>query len=474
METLAEYCRTYTKLTAMQCELLKRMSICFPFAADLTHAHVSVYAMASEPGHFVVLSHDKPHTIFSPAELASPGRVVPMIEEPLVSYTMRTGKPIHGKREWTFGSSLDMHTFAIHDGANVIAVVSFETSSEDIRVSGYAKLLETARLILINARKNLERDMYRSISSSDGIIITDNNNRIIFANIAAVRIYKVLGVANLIGCHLFDRQLTMHITKETIASRRPYEKELEAGGLVLVQRNIPIMEGGALQRRVVVISDVTEVRQKDKEILVKSAVIQEIHHRVKNNLQTIASLLRLQARRSKSPEVKAALKESVNRILSISVVHEFLSQQDAEHIDVVEVTRNILELVAQNMVDPEFVLETKFTGPDIILPSHQASNLALIVNELILNSLEHAFQQQKTGLIGLDIRRGEQAYFLDLYDNGSGIPEDFDVSRAKSLGLQIVRTLIVDDMGGTFALVKDHGTHARITIPRTLEEEAEK
>ena len=155
-------------------------------------------------------------------------------------------------------------------------------------------------------------------------------------------------------------------------------------------------------------------------------------------------------------------------------MHEFLSQQDAEHIDVVEVTRNILELVAQNMVDPEFVLETKFTGPDIILPSHQASNLALIVNELILNSLEHAFQQQKTGLIGLDIRRGEQAYFLDLYDNGSGIPEDFDVSRAKSLGLQIVRTLIVDDMGGTFALVKDHGTHARITIPRTLEEEAEK
>ena len=106
--------------------------------------------------------------------------------------------------------------------------------------------------------------------------------------------------------------------------------------------------------------------------------------------------------------------------------------------------------------------------------SHQASNLALIVNELILNSLEHAFQQQKTGLIGLDIRRGEQAYFLDLYDNGSGIPEDFDVSQAKSLGLQIVRTLIVDDMGGTFALVKDHGTHARITIPRTLEEEAEK
>ncbi len=473
MKTLAEYCRTYTKLTAMQCELLKHMSVCFPFVADLTHAHVVAYAVASQQGKFIVLSHDKPHTIFSPVELAAPGSMVSMIEEPLVSYTLRTGKPVHGKREWSFGSSLDMHTFAIHDNGNVIAVVSFESSGEDSRVNGYGQLLETARLILINARKKLEREMYRSISASDGIIIADKYNRIIFANLAAVRIYKVLGAVNLIGCHLSDRQLTMHITKETIASNRPYEKELEAGGLVLLQRNLPIMEGGQLQRRVVVISDVTEVRQKDKEILIKSAVIQEIHHRVKNNLQTIASLLRLQARRSGSAEVKAALKESVNRILSISVVHEFLSQQDGEHIDVLEITRNILDLVAKNMMDSEFVLETRFTGPDIVLPSKQASNLALIVNELILNALEHAFEHRQTGLIGLDTRVEEQTYFLDLYDDGSGIPADFDVHRAKSLGLQIVRTLIVDDMGGTFALVNDHGTHARITIPRKLEEETE-
>ena len=113
----------------------------------------------------------------------------------------------------------------------------------------------------------------------------------------------------------------MHITKETVASQRPQEKELEAGGLILVQRDIPIMEGGSMLQRVVIISDITEVRLKDKQIKIKSAVIQEIHHRVKNNLQTIASLLRLQSRRSQSGEVKAALQESVNRILSISVVH---------------------------------------------------------------------------------------------------------------------------------------------------------
>ena len=126
------------------------------------------------------------------------------------------------------------------------------------------------------------------------------------------------------------------------------------GNLVLIRRDIPINEAGNLLTRIVILSDVTEIRKKDKELKIKSAVIQEIHHRVKNNLQTIASLLRLQARRSNSMEVKEALKESVNRILSISVVHEFLSQQGDENIDVMEVTKNILQLIQQNMLDSHF------------------------------------------------------------------------------------------------------------------------
>lgn len=466
MEGFVENCRKYSALTAMQGEILKHISICFPFIADLTHAHVSVYVKARQAGCFMVLAHEKPHTVFSPETFSAVGSLVPVLEEPLIEYTMRTGKPVHGKREWTWGSIMEMHTFAIHDGPEPIAVVSFENNNEEFSIEGYTQLLKTACVILVNARKQIDRDMYRPMLASDGLLITDKYNRIVFANVAAVRIYKVLGVVNLIGCHLFDRQLTMHVTKESIASNRPYEKELEAGELILIQRNIPIMEGGNLLQRVVVVSDVTEVRKKDKEILIKSAVIQEIHHRVKNNLQTIASLLRLQSRRTKSQEVKDALKESVNRILSISVVHEFLSQQDAERIDVVEVTRNILHLVAQNMLDTDFRLETRFTGPTIILPSKQASNLALIVNELILNSIEHAFEGRQSGLIGLDIRHTDTQHVLDLYDNGAGLPAGFELHKTKSLGLQIVRTLIEDDMGGSFKLVSRNGTHACITLPR--------
>jgi two-component sensor histidine kinase len=468
MSSLADNCRKFTKLSAMQIEILKRISMSFPLIADLAHAHLIVYVQSKEEDRLIIAAQVKPHTTFSPIDIGQAGESIRAQEEPIIWRTMTTGKPIQGKREWVLGLMIDMYTFAIHDGAKVIAVMSFETNSEELKIDGYAQLLETACVILVNARKPIDADLYRPLSASDGIIITDQNNRIIFVNTAVVRIYKVLGVGNLIGYHMFDRQLTMHITKETIVSQRPYEKELEAGDLVLVQRNIPIMEAGKLLRRVVIISDITELRMKDKEILIKSAVIQEIHHRVKNNLQTIASLLRLQSRRSKSEEVKAALRESVNRILSISVVHEFLSQQDAEIIDVVEVTKNILSLVAQNMLDPEFELETRFSGGTIILPSEQASNLALIINELVLNSIEHAFENQTTGIIGLDITKSKMEYVIDLYDNGVGLPDDFEPHNLKSLGLQIVRTLIEDDMSGTFELYNDHGTHAKITIPSSL------
>ena len=182
-------------------------------------------------------------------------------------------------------------------------------------------------------------------------------------------------------------------------------------------------------------------------------------------MQTIASLLRLQARRSNSMEVKEALKESVNRILSISVVHEFLSQQGDENIDVMEVTKNILQLIQQNMLDSHFKLETEFIGETIILPSKQASNLALIINELILNSIEHGFLGRNYGKIGLKISQSDEAYIIELYDNGNGLPENFFDLPTKSLGLQIVRTLIEGDMNGSFDLYNDNGVHAKIAIP---------
>lgn len=464
-ESLTAVCRRDTNLSAMQIDLLNRMHLCFPFIADLAHAHLSLYVRTRQQNRLLVLRHYKPHTFFSQIELAAAGTVVASQEEPLVTYAMDTGKSIHGKREWTLNSTLDMYTYPIFMGSQVVAVISLETSSGYVASASYAQVLDTIRMVMEESKKAIDADIYSRISPGTGILIADKSNRIIYANMSATRLYRALGINHLLGCRLPDRELSAMLHKETIDSRRPYEKEIQIGDFILVQRDIKLEEAGVQRRRIMLLADVSEIRKKEREIKIKTAVIQEIHHRVKNNLQTIASLLRLQARRSKSSEVKAALQESTNRILSMSVVHEFLSRQDAEEIRVMEVTKNIIKTVTPNMLPADFRLSTEFHGPEVVLPSKSASNLAVIINELILNSIEHGFEERNHGLIGLKTAATETGYVLDLYDDGRGLPEGFAIEKSRSLGLQIIRTLVGDDMGGSIELFNQQGTHARLYIP---------
>lgn len=471
MDDITRLCREQTRLTMLQISLLSRMAIVFPFLADLAHGELKVYVRTKDPESFLIVAQQRPHTVYLPGKDSAVGCRVRSIEEPLIKETFQTGKPARGKREWNYGSMVDMFTFGIHDGDKVIGVLNFEVDLDKLSIEGYSHLLDAAVAVLYHARHILNPEQFRPITASDGIIITDAHSRIVFADAAAQRIYRVLGVGSLRGGHLFDRQMTQHVTRETVETERPWQKEITAGGLTLIRREIVIREGGNLCMRIVIISDVTETRAKDKEIRIKSAVIQEIHHRVKNNLQAIASLLRIQARRAKTAEVKAALKESVNRILSISVVHEYLSQQGSEDIDVQEVMGHIFDLAARNMTDRDFLIRTEFKGPRLILPSKCASSVALVLNELVLNAMEHAFTGRKSGLIGLAVQEDADHWHLDFYDDGVGLPEGFADMPRKSLGLTIVQTLVEGDLGGTFAIENDerglgHGTHARLCIPK--------
>ena len=468
MEDIMTLCRTQTKLTAMQQELLKRVLVVFPFLADLAHARVRLYLLRRDQKTFVIAAEAWPHTVYLTPEAPTVGTVVPMMEEPLLCRVMQTGHFAQGKREWNYGSMLDMMAEPVYDGALLLGIVCFETTSENRALEGYRRLLDAARLLLRHARKHLDPAMYEPLSASDGIIITDQYNRITFATTAATRIFRVLGVGNLVGGHLFDRKITQHVKKETQVTSRPWEREVEIGTLVLLERDLKIMEGGQMLCRIIIISDLTELREKDRELKVQSAVIQEIHHRVKNNLQTIASLLRLQARRSKSPDVKAALKESVDRILSIAVVHEFLSEQGHATIDVKEIAEQIFSLVAMNMVGKDFHLETHCEGATLVLPSSYASSLGLVINELVLNATEHGFAGRHAGTITLKEQEDAASYTLVFTDDGCGLPEDFDPVHARSLGVSIMRTLVEGDLGGTihYDAAPGGGTRVTIVFPR--------
>jgi two-component sensor histidine kinase len=322
--------------------------------------------------------------------------------------------------------------------------------------------------MLCNASTLAKQGAFQPLSANDGILIADDKGKIFSHNHIATSLYRILGVYQLNGRYLSERQLNLRFAEAAEECHVPQSAEIKYRNIMLSQRSIPIVADGKVVRVIVLVTDITEIKKKEKELLIKSAVIQEIHHRVKNNLQTIASLLRMQARRADSEQVQAALNESINRILSISVVHEFLSQQDAETIDIAEVAKNILELLAQNMLAPDFRLQTVFDGETAILPSEQASNLAIVINELVQNSIEHGFKGRMEGTIGINISLTDDSCYLEIYDNGNGLPSEAETKKRKrkSLGTQIIRTLIEDDMGGEFALVSDGGTRAKIRIPR--------
>lgn len=473
MGVVTDVCRKITALTLAQIQVIDNAASVLGLAADLAHAQVTLYAPARSENFLAIVAQAKPNTSYIDFKTSMLGSTVQAGEEPLIWRTLISGTTIAGQREWALGmDALEMRVYPLKDAAGqVIAVASFETSNQEAGAEGHGMLVETAYMLLTMAAVSapLGQKIYRPLGTRDGIIIIDERGHIIFANSAADATYKVLGINRIIGRRVSDRQVNMKLAQQALTNGQSLEKELEAGNMILVQRAIPIVTAGSVTRTVFIIADVTELRKKEKELLVKSAVIQEIHHRVKNNLQTIASLLRLQARRTKTPEVKAALRESVNRILSISVVHEFLSQQDRGFIDVAEVTKNILDLVIQNMLEPDFNIETVLNGQTVVLPSEQASSLALVINELIQNSIEHGFVGRKEGLIGVDIATTPEHYQIDIYDDGIGLPGDFNLQNTSSLGLQIVRTLIETDLGGKFRLFSRAGTHAFITIPRLME-----
>ncbi len=470
MGIVGDVCRKTTALTAEQIEALEVVADGLQIAADLAHAQVTVYARAREAAFLVIIAQAKPHTSFIQYRPNLLGTTVSATEEPLIWRTISTGEHISGEREWALGMEvLAMQTFPVADAAGqTVAAVSFESGIEDDAAGDHSILIETAFQFLTSAHV-AAGTVYRPLSAREGIIILDDRGRVVYANTAAASIYKLFGVGRIIGRRVYDRQVNLRLALKAASTRQPQESELEIGNVILAQRAIPIVRGAQTARTVMIVADITEVKKKEKELLIKSAVIQEIHHRVKNNLQTIASLLRLQARRTPSAEVKAALRESVNRILSISVVHEFLSQQDAEFIDVAEVAKNILDLVIENMLEPDFNVQTVFNGQRLVLPSDQAISLALAINELIQNSIEHGFVGRREGVIGVEIVALKDAYQIDIWDNGIGLPPDFGQKESNSLGLQIITTLVENDLGGTFRLHSRNGTRASIIVPCSTE-----
>jgi two-component sensor histidine kinase len=215
------------------------------------------------------------------------------------------------------------------------------------------------------------------------------------------------------------------------------------------------------------VHDATEARDKEQELKAKLAMIQEVHHRVKNSLQSIASLLRLQVRRADAAEVRQALLETVNRILSVAVVHEFFSYNSISIINLRDVAQRILDQMAESIMDPGKSIQFRLTGPGIYLSSQQATACALVINELLLNSVEHGYEHRDVGLVTIDLADDGEWVNIEVGDDGTGLPAEFDLDEHGGLGLRIVRTLVQGDLKGNFELRGEEGVRAIVAFPKT-------
>jgi two-component sensor histidine kinase len=205
----------------------------------------------------------------------------------------------------------------------------------------------------------------------------------------------------------------------------------------------------------------TALAIENARLVTNAAVVREMHHRIKNNLQNVAMLLRLQMSGDRDVSAREVLHESVNRILSIAAVHEVLSQRGFRSVDVKDVLTRVGRAVAHNMRRPDLEVEVSVEGDEVALPSQAATSLALAVNELIQNALEHAFPGRTHGSVAVHLQRMPVNLVIEVRDDGVGL----SAGSSQHLGLEIVETLVSEDLNGECTLTGNDGTTARITIP---------
>ena len=259
--------------------------------------------------------------------------------------------------------------------------------------------------------------------------------------------------------HAHEEALRVQLSGRAI---RRVEMENSGGTIELLV--LPLIQGSDRIGALVLLQNVTELRRRERELITKDATIREVHHRVKNNLQTVSALLRLQSRRIDDPAASAALNEAVRRIASIALVHETLSSGT----DASVAFDDVLDRLVSHSLDlssrmNELVITR--SGQLGSLDPSIATPLSLVVTELIHNALEHGLENGGSSLEIL-LERSAGVAHISIIDNGVGLPEGFDLTTSSNLGLQIVRTLTENELKGQLVLEStERGTTARLTFP---------
>ena len=490
MSTLADLVRARTALDEADVDWLHRLVGEWQLVADLAFADL-VLRVRTHEGGWLAVAHMRPTTgpTTFPLDVVGSEAADPRRLERAAS----SGRAVRdGEPEWRGRMRVRSEALPVRRGIRVIAVLSRDTDAAATRMPSALELtyLTTAGELLQMIGEGrfpfagLMPDPEHAPRVGDGLVRLDRTGHVVYASPNALSAYRRLGVTgDLLGAHLgqtiarlsaapglLDEPRGSAALAAVLGFGEPRESEVEAQGATVLLRALPLFPGGEPRGAVVLVRDVTELRSRDRQLIGKDATIREIHHRVKNNLQTVAALLRLQARRMQVPEARAALEESVRRVTSIAIVHETLSEgwQDAVCFD--EIADRVLAMCAE-VAAAESTVVVQRTGSFGELPAEVATALAMVLTELVQNAVEHAYQGRAEGQIDVTATRTAAGLWVEVVDQGAGLPVGFDLATSPHLGLRIVRTLVESELDGRLRLEPGPdgaGTRVVLEVPIRL------
>jgi two-component system, sensor histidine kinase PdtaS len=485
MSTLGDLLAEHTMLPGNAVDHLHAVVGEWQLLADLSFADYLMW-VSRDDGSLVCVAQVRPNTAPTVLLADAVGTLASAEDMPLVTAAFKSGMI---GRESGAGQQdspgLNVEAVPVRYNNEVVAVLTHQTA-----LSRKASPLESAYLdcagdlLLMLSEGTFPNvgDLAMSRSSprvGDGFIRLDEQGVVVFASPNAISAYHRMALTSeleghnlvtitrpLIGDPFEAQELANHV-RDSLAGGSSMRMEVDAGGAAVLLRTLPLVVHGKAVGAAVLIRDVTEVKRRDRALLSKDATIREIHHRVKNNLQTVAALLRLQARRTNNAEGREALIESVRRVSSIALVHDALSMSVDEEVNLDEVVDRILPIM-NDVATVDTPIRINRVGELGVLDADRATALIMVITELVQNAIEHAFDTAtQQGCVTIRAERSARWLDVVVHDDGRGLPDGFSLEKSDRLGLQIVRTLVSAELDGSLGMhdVPTGGTDVVLRVP---------
>ena len=466
MATLGELARQHTSLGREDIEHLQRLVGEWGMLADLSFADLLLQAPLGD-GRWLILAQVRPATGQTVYPVDYVGSEVQSAQH-LLDQALAECRIVEGEItvDDVDGS---VHTVAIpvRSSSGIVAVLTREWSSRLSRQPGklertYIDMFDQFAAMIsagLFPFAGPVADTSAAPRVGDGAIVLDAEARVVFASPNAVSALHRVGIgANASGMRLAELGFNDSTVRQSFETQLPVIEEFDqTADVTFLARCIPVLGGAAGAASVIgglmLLRDVTELRKRDRLLLSKDATIREIHHRVKNNLQTISSLLRLQGRRLTSDEAKAAISESVRRIRTIALVHETLSREAGDDVAFLEIVRPLLRLAEEGLQSVDRPVRFSVKGDGGRLPGTIATPLSVVLTELLQNAVDHGFPEGSPGGdVVVVLGAGDGRLHVRVVNDGRPLDPGFEINKATGLGLSIVRTLVTTELDGSITM----------------------